>query len=111
MADGVIAERNVVAVGDERLVALAYCQRDEVISFAFESGRDAGRNGSDHAFEVERVDCDFTGTGVTDTVRGLRYRSLPNHIGGITRDRWSGLGHASCHSTHQRQSGIRSVLR
>ena len=53
MADRIVAERHVVAVGDYRLVALAHGERDEVVRLAIERGRDARGDGGDHAFEVE----------------------------------------------------------
>ena len=54
MADGVVAEGNVVAVGDHGVVALVHRERDEVIGLALQ-GRGGGvRDGGDHSFQIGR---------------------------------------------------------
>src|SRR5579862_5050827 len=95
MADGVVAQCDVVAVGDQRVVALAHRERDEIIGLAFERRGDPGRYGRDHAFEIERVDGNLSGAGVADSVGCLRDRSEPNHFGGAARDSWGCLRHSA----------------
>ncbi len=53
MADGVVAERDIVPVRDQGLVALAHRQRDEVIRLALERGRNLRGNRGDHPFQVK----------------------------------------------------------
>ncbi len=52
MADGVVAEGNVVAVGDHGFVALVHRERDKVISLALQSGRSRVRDGGDHSLQI-----------------------------------------------------------
>src|SRR5579885_504115 len=102
MANGVIAKGDVVAVGDQRLVAVTHCKRYEVIGFAIERGRNAGGNGGDHALEIERIDGDFSRGGIADAVGRLGNGSEPNYVGGAASDSWSCLRHARVHSTQRR---------
>src|SRR5215469_1325785 len=95
MADRIVAESDVVPIGDQRVIALADCERDEVVSLAFEGGSDAGRNGRDHALEVKRIHRNLAGAGVADAVRSLRNGSVPNHLGGATRYSGGCLRHYS----------------
>ena len=83
MADRVVAERDVVAVGDHGFFSLTHGQRDEVVGLAFQRGRDLRRHGGDHALEIERVDRDFAGHGVADSVGRLRDGREPNNFGGL----------------------------
>src|SRR5579872_1374301 len=103
MANGVVAEGDVVAVGDESLLALTHGKRYEVIGFSIEGGRDARGNGGDHPFEIEGIDGDFAGRGVADAVGRLRNRGEPNNVGGAASDSWSCLRHARFHSTQCRR--------
>ena len=80
MADGVIAESHVVAVCDDGVVPLADGQRDKVIGFALERGRDRHGNGGNHPLKIEGVDRDFAGAGVADAIGSLRHGSKPNNL-------------------------------
>ena len=71
MAHRVVAERDVVAVGNQRLVVLAYGQGDEVIRLAFQRRCDPRRDSGDHPLQIKRVDRDLAGRGVTNTVGRL----------------------------------------
>ena len=93
MADCVVAEGYVIAVGDKGLIAVTDRQGNEVVSLAFQCRSDAGRNGGDHAVEVEGVDRDLAQAGVTDAIGSLRNRGLPDYFARATSDCWSCLGH------------------
>jgi hypothetical protein len=93
MADGIVAEADVVAIGDHGLVTLADRERDEVVRFALQSCGDTDGNGSNHALEVERVERDFARTGIADSVGRLRDRREANDFGRTTRDCGRGLRH------------------
>ena len=93
MADGVVAERDIVAVGDQDFVSLGDGERDEVIRLALERFGSLDGNGGDHALHVERADGSLARDGVTDAVSRLRNRSGSNYIGGAPRDCWRCLGH------------------
>ncbi|MGO9087085.1 MAG: hypothetical protein ACLQBK_17840 [Candidatus Sulfotelmatobacter sp.] len=95
MADGIIAEGNVVTVGDQGFVALAHGERNEVIGVAFECGRDTRGNGGDHSLQIERVHRDLARHGVADPIGRLGNRRQPDHFRGAPRDCWGCLRHAS----------------
>src|SRR5579864_71460 len=99
MAYGVVAKGDIVAIGDDSLFTLADGEGDEVIGFALEGGRHAGRDGGDHTFQVEGIDRNFSGHGITDSVWGLRNRGLPHYLGGSARQCWGCLRHFR-YSTH-----------
>src|SRR5579871_6716302 len=107
MANGVVAKRDVIAVGDNGLISLAHGERDEVICLAFKCAGDFGWNGRDHALEIERIDGDLAGRGIADAVRRLGNGREPDDLGGAARDGWGCLRH-STYSTH---SGCRRAAR
>lgn len=71
MADGVVAEGDVVAIGDNGFVSLGDGERDKIVSLAGKRGGDGHRDGGDHAFEVVFGDGDLSGTRVADAVGRL----------------------------------------
>ena len=72
MADRVVAQRHVVAVGDHSFVALVHGQRDKVVSLALQRGRGGIRHGGHHALQVGLRDGDLSRSGVADSIRSLR---------------------------------------
>ena len=86
MANGVVAERHIVAVGDHGFLALAYGQRDEVVGLALENGRHFRWNRCDHALQIKRVDRDLASDGIADAVRCLGNGREPYNFGGTARD-------------------------
>ncbi len=94
MADGAVAERDVVALGDHDLLILNHRERHEVVSLALEGGGDGNRHGGHHALEVGGAERDLAQAGVTDAVGRLRYGSAANRLGGRQRDGIGGFGHS-----------------
>ena len=71
MANCVVAERNVVAVGNHGLIALGYGERHEVVRFAAERGGHRHWHRGNHAVEIVVGNRDFARAGITDAVRRL----------------------------------------
>ncbi len=101
MADRVIAERDVIAVGNDGLFSLADGERNEVVGFAFQRVRDFSGHGGDHALEIEGVDRDLSRHGIADSVGCLRDRREPDYFGGTARDGRGRLRHSALFSTHE----------
>ena len=80
---GIVAERHVVAVGDDRFVTLAHRERDEVVSFALERRRNFCGNGCNHALQVQRIDRNLAGDGVANSVLRLGNRREPDDSAGL----------------------------
>ena len=103
MADGIVAERHVIAIGDNCFITLADGQRNKVIRLALKPGRDFFWNCGDHSLQVERVDRDFPREGITDSVGSLGNGRQPDDFGRTARNGWCGLRHAElfytpCHA-------------
>jgi hypothetical protein len=94
MADRIVAQRDVVTVGDDRLFSLIHGERDEVISLALERGGDAPGHGRDHALQVKGVHRDFAAHGIADSVGRLRNWCCPNDFSGAPRNSGRCLRHS-----------------
>ncbi len=94
MANCVVAERHVVAVGDHGLIPLAHGQRDKVVRLAFQRCRDFGRHGGNHALQIERIHSSLTGHGIANPVCRLGDRGLPDHLRRTACNCWCRLRHA-----------------
>lgn len=93
MANRIVAECDIVTVGNHRIFALAYRERHKVVRVAFQRGRSLGRNCGDHALQIERVHGGLARHRIADPVRRLGDRRLPNHFRGAPRNRWGCLRH------------------
>jgi hypothetical protein len=91
MANGVVAEGHIIAIGDDGLVTLGYGEGYEVVRFAGECGGHRHGDRGDHAFEIVVGDGDFTGAGIADAVRGLRNRVALHDLRRAADDRGGGL--------------------
>src|SRR5579859_1230825 len=100
MAHGAVAKRDIVAVGNQCVIALTDGKRNEVVGFALQRGCDTGRDCGDHPLKIEGVDRNFSRRGVADSVRRLRNGGEPNDFSGTARDGRSCLSHYNIHSTH-----------
>src|SRR5438445_351282 len=68
MAHSVIAEGNIVAVGNQGFLPLANRQRNKIIGLALQRGRGSARHGSNHSLQVGFGDRDLTGNRIADTI-------------------------------------------
>ena len=68
MANRVVAERNVVAVGNHRLFALGHGERHEVVRLAAERGGHRHGHRRDHALEVVVGNGNLARAGVADAI-------------------------------------------
>ena len=93
VANGILAQRDIVAVGNQRLLALADGERNEVVSLAGERGRGGARDSGNHPVQIVLGNGDFPGTGVTNTVGRLRNRGGSNDVRGGAGNRRGGLRH------------------
>ena len=94
MADGVVAEGNVVAVGDHGVVALVHRERHKVISLALQSSGSGVGDGGDHSFQIRGGHGDLAGDGITDSIGRLRDGSLADDLVRRTRNRGCSLRHS-----------------
>ena len=76
VADGVVAQLHVIAVGDHRVFALAHGQRDEVIRVAVKGPGGRFGNGGDHALKIGIGDGDLARNGITNAIGRLRNREF-----------------------------------
>ena len=95
MANRIVAERNVVAVGDYGILALIHRERHKIKSLVVQGGGSGVGDGSDHSLQIGGRDRDLARDGVADAIGGLRHRSLPNHLLRRTRDCGCSLRHKS----------------
>src|ERR1700693_4669033 len=100
MADGVVAERDVVAVGDVSLLALRNSEWHKVVRLAFERGGNFGWDCRNHTLQVKRVHGNFSGGGVANAVHRLRNGRETDDFGGAARNRRGCLRHAALFYTH-----------
>jgi len=71
MANRVVAERNVVAVGNHGLIALGHGERHEVVRLAAERGRHRQLAPLQSCVEVVVGNGNFARAGVADAIRRL----------------------------------------
>ena len=71
MANRVVAERNVVAIGDHGLIALGHGERHEIIRLAIERDRHRHGHGGNHALEIVVGDSNLSRAGIADPIRRL----------------------------------------
>ena len=93
MANGVIAEGHIVAVGDDGFVALGHGERHEIIRLAAEGGGDGHGDGGNHALEIIAGNGDLAGAGVADAIWRLGNRTALHDLRGAAGDRGGGLRH------------------
>src|SRR5215470_15486862 len=93
MANGVIAEGNVVAIGNNGLIALVHRERNKVIGLAVESTGNGCRHSRNHPLELGRRHTHFAGNRIADAIRGLRDRRLANDVSGLSGYGLSSLRH------------------
>src|SRR5579884_2784190 len=94
MTNRVVAQRQIVTIGDDRLVSLTDGERNGVVGFPLQGAGNRARDGGDHALQVGGASREFTHDGVTNSIRRLRYRGLPNDVRRRARDGVSSLGHS-----------------
>ena len=80
MAHRVVAEPDVVAIGDHGVLALVHGERNEVISFAPQSSGSGIRNGSDHSFQIRGRAQSPRRDGIANSIGRLRDRSLADDL-------------------------------
>jgi len=80
VADGVVAQRDVVALGDERLITLADGEWHEVVGLALERSRDRARYGCDHAVEIGFGKRDLAAVRVANAIGRLRDGGLADNF-------------------------------
>src|ERR687888_239957 len=93
MAYRLIAQGNVVAVCDQRLISLADSERHKVISLAAKGGGEGARHGRNHALQVVRCQRDLSDAGKAYAVWCLRNLRLPNYFRSRLGDGLGGLRH------------------
>src|ERR1700676_1312004 len=93
VANGVIAQRHVITVGDYRFVSLRHRKRHKVVRLATERRGDGGGHSGDHAIEISLRDRDFTGARVADAIWRLGNRTVLNDFRRTAGDRGGGLRH------------------
>src|SRR5207245_2586000 len=93
MAHSVIAEGNIVAVGNQGFLPLANRQRNKIIGLALQRGRGSARHGRNHSLQVGFGDRDLTGNRIADTIWRLRDGRPANDFRWSVSNRGRGLRH------------------
>ena len=71
MANRIVAERNVVAVGNYGVFALGHGERHEVVRLAAERGSDRHGHRGGHALEIVVGNGNLARAGIADAIRRL----------------------------------------
>ena len=94
MANRVVAERDVVAIGDHGVLALIHRERHKVVGLALQSGGSGVGDGSDHSLQIRSRDGDLADDGVADAIGRLRDGTLANDLVRRTRNCGCSLRHS-----------------
>src|SRR5580692_10390694 len=101
MANRIVAEPNVVAIGDHGVLALIHRERNEVIGLALQSGGSSVGDSRDHSLQIRGCHGDLADDGVADAIRRLRDRTLANHLVRRSRNCGCSLRHSSILAHYQ----------
>ena len=92
MANRLVAQGTVIALGNQRFISVAHRERNKIICFAVQCSGDAAGHGGDHFFQFTGRQGKLAGSGITDAVGRLVHtggaddllRGAQFCIGGLT---------------------------